>query len=122
MKYILITILFILSTTTLIHAVPEATGGSASTPTTEQRVTQLEAELLALTKENNLLTDTLKSNWDAFKGQCGAILTTNCAEVSKESEQFVDDVEKKEACIREKGEDDEACFEHMKKTGTTRRT
>lgn len=117
MKYILITILFILSTTTLIHAVPEATGGSASTPTTEQRVTQLEAELLALTKENNLLTDTLKSNWDAFKGQCGAILTTNCAEVSKESEQFVDDVEKKEACIREKGEDDEACFEHMKKHG-----
>ena len=115
MKYILITILFILSTTTLIHAVPEATGGSASTPTTEQRVTQLEAELLALTKENNLLTDTLKSNWDAFKGQCGAILTTNCAEVSKESEQFVADVEKKEACIREKGEDDKACFEHMKK-------
>merc|ERR1712072_1407110 len=30
---------------------------------------------------------------------------------------FVIDVEKKEACIREKGEDDEACFEHMKKHG-----
>lgn len=115
MKYILITILFILSTTTLIHAVPAATG--SANPTTEQRVTQLEAELLALTKENNLLTDTLKNNWVAFKGQCGAVLTKNCAEVSKESEKFVDDVEKKEACIREKGEDDESCFEHMKKHG-----
>ena len=74
----------------------DATGGATpqKTKTTEERVVQLEAELLALSKENNLLTDTMKNNWDAFKTTCGAVLTSKCADIAKKSEKFVEMVEK----------------------------
>lgn len=75
--------------------------GTAQSKTTEERVVQLEAELLALSKENNLLTDTLKNNWGAFKTTCGAVLTSKCADIAKESEEFVEMVEKKKEHYRE---------------------
>lgn len=93
----------------------DATGGATTpqqTKTTEERVVQLEAELLALSKENNLLTDTLKNNWDAFKTTCGAVLTSKCADIAKESENFVEMVEKKKEHYREEHDEHDEHDEH----------
>jgi len=94
-----------------------ATGGAPQqTKTTEERVTQLEAELLALSKENNLLTDTLKNNWNAFKTTCGAVLTSKCADIAKESENFVAMAEKEKEHHREEhGEQEQEHGEHERK-------
>jgi len=81
--------------TTVATKATDATGAATSQQpkTTEERVVQLEAELLALSKENNLLTDTMKNNWNAFKTSCGAVLTSKCADIAKESEDFVEEFE-----------------------------
>jgi hypothetical protein len=93
-----------------------STGGAApeQTKTTEERVVQLEAELLALSKENNLLTDTLKNNWNAFKTTCGAVLTSKCADIAKESEEFVEmhEERKEHYSYEEHGEHDGHGDEH----------
>lgn len=94
-------VIILLCITFVTAKATDATGGAQQTKTTEERVVQLEAELLALSKENNLLTDTLKNNWDTFKTTCGAVLTSKCADIAKESEKFVEMFEKKKEQYRE---------------------
>jgi len=105
-----IAVFFLAAASVVAATATEPTTGQAA-PTTAERVTQLEAELSALSKENDLLSDTLANNWDYFKTRCGAVLTTKCAEVAKQSEKFVDVVEKKESCILQHGR--EECDEEI---------